>query len=125
LLDRPLQTKPKTGKPRVLDQNQVRRINEFVTNIPVTNSVQIREALNLNCGLSTIRLRLHELGVHARTPAKKIQLTPAQAEARLQFCMDNLYRDWSNVIFTDEKVFMSSQDTPIRLIWRRDGTRCW
>ncbi|KAH0808482.1 hypothetical protein GEV33_014309 [Tenebrio molitor] len=88
---------------RKFQSNDIRALPTNENSDP--NLVQIREALNLNCGLSTIRLRLHELGVHARTPAKKIQLTPAQAEARLQFCMDNLNRDRDWIL-----LFVSSGD---------------
>lgn len=89
---------------------------------PFMNAVQIREALNVQVCTRTIRNRLHEGGRHCRTPAKKPALTPAHAEARLRFCRENLDRDWSRVIFSDEKTFSSSIDSPVKL-WRPKNER--
>ncbi|KAF2887335.1 hypothetical protein ILUMI_18839 [Ignelater luminosus] len=42
--------------------------------------------------------------------------------ARVNFAQQNLNRDWSRVIFLDEKTFSSSQDSKLSL-WRLDNTR--
>lgn len=93
-----------------------------VENSPFISSVQIREQLHLNCSTMTIRRRLRESGYHARKPARKIELSEAQAAARVRFCEANIDRDWQCVIFTDEKTFSSSQDAPV-VLWRKNNTR--
>ncbi|KAK9685051.1 DDE superfamily endonuclease [Popillia japonica] len=55
-------------------------------------------------------------------PAKKTEFLPPHAEERLNFAINNLQRDWSAVIFTDEKVFSTSQQSR-KLVWRPNGTR--
>jgi hypothetical protein len=40
----------------------------------------------------------------------KSRLSPEQAAARVEFCQQNINRDWRKVIFSDEKTFMSSQE---------------
>lgn len=49
-------------------------------------------------------------------------LTPENAVARVNFAQANLQRDWSTVIFSDEKVFSSSNDCT-KVLWRRNKTR--
>lgn len=84
--------------------------------------MQVREATNLQVSLHVIRQRLRGSGRKCCKPAKKPLLTPEHAEARLQFCRENLQRDWSKVIFSDEKTFSSSIDSPVTL-WRPRGQR--
>ncbi|KAK9732053.1 hypothetical protein QE152_g13211 [Popillia japonica] len=60
--------------------------------------------------------------VISRRPAKKTEFLPPHAEERLNFAINNLQRDWSAVIFTDEKVFSTSQQSR-KLVWRPNGTR--
>ncbi|KAK9731672.1 Transposase [Popillia japonica] len=96
-------------------------IVNYVREIPFTTSQRILEAVGVNFSARTIRRRLHEAGIHARVPAKKPLLTNAHAAARMRFCQENIDRDWTAVIFTDEKVFSSSQDSPA-ILWRAQNT---
>lgn len=89
---------------------------------PIVTSVIIKQELQLHCAEQTIRDFLHKNNIHCRRPAKKVELTAQHAELRVNFCRENLERDWSTVIFTDEKVFSTSQDTK-KLVWRPNGTR--
>jgi hypothetical protein len=57
--------------------------------MPFTNTTKIKEKLQINCSADTIARRLHASELHARTPAKKIQLTEAYAAARLALCHAN------------------------------------
>jgi hypothetical protein len=122
-LDRPLSTRAKSGRPKVTTQEQDNAIVEMTREMPFTNTTQIKEELQLNCSANTIARRLHASELHARTPAKKIELTEAHAAARLAFCHANLERDWSQVIFTDEKVFSTSDETPLLKVWRPNNSR--
>ncbi|KAK9695452.1 Fibronectin type III domain [Popillia japonica] len=51
-----------------------------------------------------------------------MQLTEEHATARLNFAGENINRDWQNVIFTDEKIFSTSDDSP-KVLWRKNNTR--
>ena len=44
-------------------------------------------------------------------PRKVPFLTPAMKEKRLQWCLKNRSREWSNVIFTDESSFQNFRNT--------------
>jgi hypothetical protein len=61
--------------------------------------------------------RLHASESSMQEPQrKKIELTEAHAAARLAFCHANL-------IFTDEKVFSASDETPLLKVWRPNNSR--
>ncbi|KAF2889835.1 hypothetical protein ILUMI_16338 [Ignelater luminosus] len=76
----------------------------------------------LYCGINSIRRRLQEGQIRPRKPAKKIMLNEDRRVARVNFAQQNLNRDWSRVIFLDEKTFSSSHDSKLPL-WRLDNTR--
>ncbi|KAF2894201.1 hypothetical protein ILUMI_11970 [Ignelater luminosus] len=110
------------GAAYVTNADQDNAIVEMADNSQFISTVRLRETLQLTYSLKTIRHRLHENGIHNRQPAKKIMLTPNHAATHLAFCHANINRDWSNVIYSDEKTFSSSQEVPVQL-WRRTGTR--
>lgn len=119
--DRPLKT-IRSGRPRKTTIHQDQAIIDFVQQTPSTNTVLVREQLGLDISLTTIRDRLNSNGIHCRAPAKKPKLTPEAAAARLRFCHENMDRDWSCVVFSDEKTFCTSQNVRTTL-WRRNNTR--
>lgn len=49
-------------------------------------------------------------------------MTPEQCQARLNFAVSNLYRDWSNVIFSDEKTFQTDRHQKMH-VYRPKNTR--
>lgn len=71
-----------------------------------------------------MRRRLNEAGLKCRRPAKKIELSQGQKEARIGFALEYLNFDWENniVIFVDEKTFNTSVDGQKKL-WRLDNER--
>jgi hypothetical protein len=52
----------------------------------------------------------------------KEKLSEEHRQYRLAFAEDNVDRDWGNVIFSDESVFPSANDGPVR-VYRPQGTR--
>ncbi|KAJ6642588.1 Transposable element Tcb1 transposase, partial [Pseudolycoriella hygida] len=62
------------------------------------------------------------MGVHARVAARKPPLTPQQKQKRLEYAHQNLHRDWSNVIFSDEKTFKSDECAK-EIVYRGINTR--
>ena len=72
----------------------------------------------------TVRRRATEAGLHCRKPAEKISMNQGHAEVRLGFGFQYLMYtiDWNNVVFSDEKVFSSAEDSR-KLVWRPLITR--
>lgn len=97
-------------------------MQQMIAETPFITARQIQENLNLQCNATTICRYLHKNNIHCRRPAKKIDFREDHAVQRLQFARANLEKDWENVIFCDEKVFSSSQDTK-KLLWRINNTR--
>lgn len=65
---------------------------------------------------------LHKNGIHCRNPAKKVEFLERHVVSRLNFAQANLNRNWDVVIFSDEKVFSTSQDAK-KVVWRGNNTR--
>ncbi|KAG7165334.1 putative Transposable element Tc1 transposase-like 36, partial [Homarus americanus] len=73
----------------------------------------------------TVRSRLHEADIQHRVPAIKERLTDHHRTGRLQFAQQYVGEDpefWSRVVFTDEKIFASTNHRKIHL-WRPNCTR--
>ena len=70
----------------------------------------------INISQQTIRNRLHEAGGSYGFPLLKPLLKKDHLEKRLNFAKDNLNRDWSNVIFSDESTFQLFTYT--KKVWR-------
>ncbi|KAL7646945.1 UNVERIFIED_CONTAM: hypothetical protein RMT77_002202 [Armadillidium vulgare] len=117
--------RPKPGGPRKTTLNEDQQIIQETIRNPFTNSRAIKRALELEACDRTIRRRLHENGIHHRTPAVKQKLTEAHKTERLRFAREYINNDmnfWSKVIFTDEKTFSSTDHGPLHC-WRVNNTR--
>lgn len=71
----------------------------------VTNAVAIKQHLQLDASMYTIRRHLQEAALHCKVSAKKQLLTEEHLRLRLRFALNNEQRDvsyWSNVVFADE-----------------------
>lgn len=81
-------------------------------------------ALQHGVSMDVVRRHLHAGGIHCYRPAKKIALSPAHRQARIEFARQYLNFNWQDniVIFTDEKCFKSDKDGRI-FLWRTTGTR--
>lgn len=110
------------GRKQLLTQAQQHILVDTVEDMPFTAATELRVQLQLPCSARTVRNYLHKAGVHSRRPAKKVALNEEHALARLEFARTHLEEEWDLVIFSDEKVFQTSQDTP-RPLWRRNNTR--
>jgi hypothetical protein len=65
---------------------------------------------------------LQKAGISGHIPALKQGLTDEQKNTRLQFARNYLDYDWSNVVFTDEKVFQNEVFVK-KTLYRRKNTR--
>jgi hypothetical protein len=74
----------------------------------------------------TVRSRLKERGLSAKTPATGPRLTVGYRRARLKFAHQYVNRghnEWKNVLFTDESRFSPRSPDGREKVWRRPGER--
>ncbi|KAL4715876.1 hypothetical protein ACJJTC_014608 [Scirpophaga incertulas] len=109
-----------SGRPRKTSLDEDRRLIDEVQERPFTSTSTLANAYSVSA--TTVRRRLHESGLHNRIPARKPLLTPRHKQQRLNFARTYLDYDFSDVIFVDEKVFVTSQDGRVSL-WRANNTR--
>lgn len=121
---------PRSGRPRVTSQRQDRAIvrehmrdrfanaTHTATNTIGTHNRPVSER--------TVRRRLNAGGLNSRRPVVGPILTPRLRLARLQWARQHVgwnWRQWQNILFTDESRYcVSHGDGRIRL-WRRPGER--
>ena len=118
------------GRPRVTSARQDRRIYRQHLREPLLPAAETaRNTIgNHNAPVSghTIRRRLSERDLCCRRPARRPMLTARHRQQRLQWAQQRLnwnWRQWQNVLFTDESRYCTSQaDGRIR-VWRRRNQR--
>lgn len=113
---------PGSGRRRVSSQQEDRELVSKSRENPFLNAKQLRREANFPGSSDTIRRRLRDAGLHARRSAVKQELSEDNIVYRLAFAELHLRASWENVIFTDEKVFSTSNDGP-RVVYRPQGTR--
>jgi hypothetical protein len=89
---------------------------------PFLNSIQLKRNTAFPACLRTVRNRITEAGLRSRGTAMKEELSEEHRLYQLTFAEDNVDRDWGNVIFSNESVFSSANDGPVR-VYRPQGTR--
>ena len=75
----------------------------------------------LQVSINTIRCRLAEAKVQYRPTRQKPLLPEVHVEKRLAWATENVDRDWSNVLFSDEASFWAW--VPIKRAWSAAGAR--
>lgn len=73
--------------------------------ISLRNAKEKLSRKGIKVSINTIRRRLAESGIKNRSTKPKPLLTQKHIEKRLSWATQNLDRDWSNIIFTDESSF--------------------
>ncbi|KAK3885555.1 hypothetical protein Pcinc_008351 [Petrolisthes cinctipes] len=120
-----LEDHKRTGRRRVTDANQDRMLRNAAEASPFSTSVALTQESGLPISARTVRRRLHEQGIHHRTPAVKEKLTERHRKIRLQFASDHVAYDMDilgRVVFSDEKTF-SSTTHGLMHCWRENNTR--
>lgn len=110
------------GRKRKTTPIDDRRIVRFSKVDPSASSKKIQKDLNLSVSTVTIRRRLVENNLFARSPRKVPLLTKKQADARLKFAQDHLNwpkEKWRNVLWTDESKIVLFGGTGSRQYVRR------
>lgn len=111
-----------TGLWRVSTNAEDNRLLAEARARPFLNSLQLQRSAFFPGSRCTVLNRLKDAGLTSRRAAKKQKLTDEQRIYRLAYAEENLNREWGNVIFSDECVFSSGNDGPIR-VFRPSGTR--
>jgi transposase-like protein len=106
---------------RVSSQAEDTRLVDEARENPFLNSVQPKRNTAFPGCPRTVRNRMTEDGLRSRSAAVKERLSEEHSLYRLAFAEDNVDRDWGNVIFSDESVFSSANDGPVR-VYRPQGT---
>jgi hypothetical protein len=102
-------------------------------NNPITNSIHkrrksksknikndIKEELNINISCRTIRRLRKQLGFRPVHYRRRVIVSESAKRKRLQYCLDNMDNDWKNIIFTDESMFVLTDEREV--IWKRPGS---
>ena len=120
-----VQTRPRSGRPKVTTPQQDQAIVEASQRSPFISALKITRDLGLICSPLTTRRRLHASGIMCRVPAVKEALNRTAREHRLGFALQYSAEDatfWQNIIFSDEKCFCSVKPGE-RICWRVRNTR--
>lgn len=81
------------GRPRLTTPREDLMIARSTKKDPFKSAEMIRNELNLNVTLPTIRARLRENGLFSRRPAKKSLISEKNRKKRLRFA--KRHRNWS------------------------------
>lgn len=87
---------------------------------PFTNAAVVGRKFGVH--RDPVRKVWNDVGLHHRIAANKPFLTTAQCEERLGYALENINRDWNNVIFSDEKTFQTDRHQRTHL-YRPNNTR--
>ena len=121
---------PRSGRPRVTTPRQDRVIHRHHTRAPFTPAAETgRNTLGRHgapVSGQTVRRRLRERGLYCRRPARQPVRTARHTRQRLQWARQRqhwTWRQWSDVLFTDESRYcIGHADGRIR-VWRRRNQR--
>ena len=87
---------------------------------------EFRNGTGVRISTQTVRKRLREFGLNARTPTIRIPLTRHHMQDRLDFARIHVRwttRDWTPVLFTDESRFCLDFTDRRQLVWRMPKER--
>lgn len=122
--------RPRSGRPRVTSQRQDRWICRHHLCDRYANATHTaQDTIGTHqrpVSERTVRRRLNNRALYSRRPAVRPILTRRHRQARLQWARQHVvwnWRQWQNILFTDESRYcVSHGDGRIR-IWRRRGER--
>jgi hypothetical protein len=82
---------------------------------PFLNSVELKRNTAFPGCLRTVRNLMMEAGLRSGSAAVKEKLSEEHRLYRLTFAEDNVDCDWRNVVFSNESVFSSANNGPVRV----------
>lgn len=90
-----------------MDVLDINGVAERILDTPFTNVATVGREYGAH--RDTIRKIWSDPGVFHHIAARKPRLTQAQKDERMGYALQNLTRDWTKVIFSDEKTFQSDR----------------
>jgi transposase len=119
-----LTDKERSGRPRSTTDSQNGAIVKKASSGNRRKSVrgiasEFKESGSMFVSKSTIHRRLQEAGLKQLLPLKRPLLTDQHIKKRKMFASTNKNRDWSGVVFHDEKKFILGP--PKKRVWRKVG----
>lgn len=110
--------RPGGGAPRKSTPAEDRALRDYMHDHPFADVTYAINVTNFPGSNQTGLRRLRENGIKRYAAAAKENMTQAHKQARLQFAEQYLNQPvdfWQNVVFSDEKVFQSSKDGPVKV----------
>lgn len=111
---------PQPGQVRKLNEAQRKAVVERIEDQPFTNAAIVGREFRVH--KNTVRKVWNDAGINHGVAAKKPKLTPEQKEARVGYALENLTRDWSNVVFSDEKTYQTDRHQKLH-VYRPKNSR--
>ena len=111
-----------SGRRRITSPEEDQRLFAEAERMPFRTNRQLRQAAGFRGSRSTAARRLGEVHLHARRAAKKEFLRDDHIQQRLAFAEENLNRDWTHDVFSDECIFSSTNDGQV-VVYRPVGKR--
>lgn len=112
---------PQPGQVRALDEEQRAEVVQIIQETPFTNAAIVARRFGV-CPNTIRKVWKDDAGIEHGIAVKKPKLTEAQKEARVGYALENLNRDWSNVIFSDEKTYQTDRHQKLH-VYRPKNSR--
>ena len=100
---------PKTGRPRIMDDREIRIAGRMIAKNEVQNATELQKKAFKDVSTQTLQHRLKKQGFVCRVKKKKPFLDLKSKEARQKWAMAHVnwtVEDWKRVIFSDESKYM-------------------
>ncbi|GBP10521.1 Transposable element Tcb2 transposase [Eumeta japonica] len=126
------ESKPRAGRPRILDERTDRAITRLIKENPKQSAVEInrkiKDSLGVEVSDQTIRRSIKNNGYNSRVARRKPLLSAVNKQKRLEYAQkyENIHVTdatfWERVIFTDECKFMIFGGDGRARVWRKPNT---
>lgn len=124
-----LDSKPRTGRPRKLNDKEQRCVVKFVKKDPTITSssiaTQLKNQFDKTVTPRTVQNVLREAGYNSRVPRKKPYISKTNQRKRIEFAREHQNKDldfWRTVIFSDESKFNIFRCDGRISVWRKPNT---
>lgn len=118
---------PKPGRPKKTTLATEKIIRRYSLRNPFCTAEDIRnEYPFISISVRSIRRRLKQAQLNARTPARKPFISKKNRQARLQFALEHAnwtYKQWKNVLWSDESKYNLFGSDGIRWVRRPANER--
>lgn len=117
-----IESRPKGHPEKKLTSDVIDKVRREMKGKREKSCRKVSQALKnrgINIGRESVRKAAHATGMKPHHRPRKPALTKEQKKARVKFAIDNKDRDWSKVLFVDEKAFhiMSIPNRKNDVVW--------